>query len=583
MPDGIDVFGPSPSGMEGDLLRALLSETFMEAGKLLETGFAPIADGETFAGLYEAGDVAADVADLDGWLPDIVEIEASHPAPILPDAAEFAQDKLMREPGMEWLAGVEAVLVAPHSQDPADQRAQLGALVGILREEAREVPAAFFPRAKNYVPCKALGLDTETTGLDTRCRYGYDGKLIPGAELVGVTVAPSCIKGYYLPVRHTGEDGIGNWLPEVMVAWVGDLLAEFLAVFHNAAYDLEVLAMNGTPIIRTFPYVLDTQILSYIYDINETRHGLKPCSERFLGRKMIEIATLFVGIGGLKKTAFIAFEHLSATQALVYGASDSMNTLGLFDFFATRSGDDNVFHAQPIPVSVDHRLIDTIRNMLRTGLPVNYEYYFFALKDGIYRRFLLQRAIDKAAGKPINIGSQPQLLALLFDQFKLPPLPTMRTGVNGRYSLDEKAIAELHVAYPDVEILNMVVLARKLGGTISKIYSKLLTNSWTDAFQPYLRVKLGFSQTRTVTGRLASAGNDGRKRVTVRQGKKSLLHTLQRGAWEAGINAQGVSAGPFRTAKARRIAALPPAAGVNLASPYPPDVEAEFIQVCAEL
>lgn len=583
MPDALDMFAPPPEGLDSGLLDSLLSETFREAGKLMESIPAPSLSPTQFAGLYDAADVGEPLTDIDGWLPDVAEIEAGQSAPMLPDAAEFAQDKLMAKPGMEWLAGVEAVLVVPHSPDAHAQRAQLDLLTALLREEAQEVPAAFFPRAKNYVASKVLGMDTETTGLDTRCRYGYDGRLIPGTLLVGVTVAPTPHKGYYLPVRHTGEDGVGNWLPEVIAAWIGDLLAEFLAVFHNAAYDLEVLALNGAPILRTFPYVLDTQILSYIYDINQTMHGLKPCSERILGRKMIEIAALFVGIGGIKKNAFIAFEHLNATQALVYGASDSMNTLGLFHFFATRVGDDNVFQSQPIPVSVDHRLIDTIRDMLRTGLPVNYEYYFFALKDAIYRRFLLQKAIDAAAGKPINIGSQPQLLALLFEQFKLPPLPTMRTGANGRYSLDEKAIADLHAAYPDVEILNLVVLVRKLGNTISKIYSKLLTNCWSDAFQPYLRVKLGFSQTRTVTGRLASAGNDGRKRVTVRQGKKSMLYTLQRGAWEAGINAQGVSAGPFRTTKARRVAALPAAAGVNVETPYPPEIEAEFIKACAEL
>ena len=103
-----------------------------------------------------------------------------------------------------------------------------------------------------------------------------------------------------------------------------------------------------------------------------------------------------------------------------------------------------------------------------------------------------------------------------------------------------------------------------------------------DAFQPYTRVKLAFSQTRTATGRFASAGSDGRKRVTVKEGKKKLLYTLQRGAWEAGVNAQGLPAGPFRTVPARRIKALPASAGIDVGKPYPPEVEAEFIRACAE-
>lgn len=599
----LDLFAPPPPEADNPgLVQALLEETFKEASGALgsfvlsDSGdeermvSAPVFNADEFTGCVQDDLLGSSaVADPSGWLVDVGEIERNLPVPVLPDASEFSQAKLAAKKGMEWLSAVEAVLLAPYAEDPETQREQLRTFTAELLAQAKLFPAEYFPRHKgSYEPTPVLAMDTETTGLDTRVRYGQDGKLIPGTLLVGVTVAPTPNLGYYLPVRHTGDDGVLNWDSGVIAEWIGDLLMRVIAVFHNATYDLEVLALNGVTSFRQFPYLLDTQILSYNYDINQTVHGLKPVSARLLGRQMIEIAQLFVGFGGIKKNAFIAFETLSASQALVYGASDSMNTMGLALYFLSRQGEENVFLSQPLPVQLDHTLIDTIRNMLRTGLPVNYEYLFFALKDALYRWTLLQQAIDAAAGRPVNIGSQPQLNELLFGQLKIPPLPGMKMGKPKKdgttlYSLDEEAIGKLHAAYPDLEVLTLIVLYRKLSANIAKLYSKMLTNCWVDAHLPWTRVKLAFSQTRTATGRLASAGNDGKKRVSVRQGKKGLLYTFRRGSWEAGINAQGVPAGPFRTAPARRIGKLPPGAGLDLENPYPPDVEQAFIETCSKL
>ena len=205
---------------------------------------------------------------------------------------------------MEWLAQVEAVLLAPFvgPEDPEGQWSHLEHFTEELKKEAANVlPKDYFPANPDYVPTPLLAVDTETTGLDVRVRYGADGKLVTRTKIVGVTVAPSSSKGYYLPVRHTGEDGVLNWHPDVIARWLGVLNTTFITAYHNAGYDFEVEGLNGVTEFRPYPYYIDTQVCDYIHDPNAKTHGLKACAHRYLGRRMIEIAELFVGLGGIKK------------------------------------------------------------------------------------------------------------------------------------------------------------------------------------------------------------------------------------------------------------------------------------------
>lgn len=600
----LDLFAPPPPVANNDLLKQLLADTFRDASLLVDVDLqTPEIDPNTISGgLYRESELLSDDGlAMDGWLVDIEEVEKLQTRPSLPPASEFTREKLAENPTMAWLLGVECILIAPQSDRYDDQLAQFFELIDLMESQAFIVPETLFPRRDKvpYTARKGLGVDTETTGLDTRVRYKQDGKLTTRTKLVSLGFAPTPNLGYYLPIRNTGDDGVPNWRPDVVAAGMEEVFRRFLCVFHNAGYDLEVLALNGVQGVGQFPYILDTLICSYNYDINSPVHGLKVTSERILKRKMVEIAELFVGIGGIKKNVFIAFEQLSANQALVYGCSDPMNTIALFWAFSNAPKGSNSFLEQPIQISLDHTLIDTVRNMVRTGLPINYEYFYFATMDAIYRQMLLGARIEMLAGGPINVGSQPQLNRLLFGKLGMKPLPGMKLSADSEkkieagvpvdriYSLDERAIAALHAAYPEVELLDLIVRFRKISTNIVKIYTKLLTNSWTDAFQPYTRVKLAFSYTSTSTGRFASAGNKGRYRATVKAGKtkkQRLTYVLNRDAWEAGVNAQGLPAKiPFRTAKARRISALPEAAGINLDRPYPPAVFEAFIRACAEL
>lgn len=264
---------------------------------------------------------------------------------------------------------------------------------------------------------------------------------------------------------------------------------------------------------------------------------------------------------------------------------DAINTYGLFKFYASQPGEQNVFTQQPTPVQIDHKSVDIARDMTRPGLPINFRYFYYAAKDAIYRLQQIEQAIYREAGRQFDIGSPKQLSTVLFEDFKIPPLPTMEKGANGVYSTKEEVLDELFAAYPDFAILRYVVTYRKLQATIGKIYLKSLANSFVDSFLPWTRVQLSFSQTNVPTGRFSSASGDGKERVTVKQSDKTkkLSYAYTRGSWDCGFNSQGVPNPFFKTAPARRITALPPEAGINLAAPYPVEVDQAFIKGLAEL
>lgn len=261
------------------------------------------------------------------WL-DLDEWHKSNPLePIPPDPGTFSKEALSQLPNMSWLEHVSVELVYPTGKSLAEQREELRRFKVRLYAELNRLPRdtcpAKFPPGYNE---RVLALDTENTGLDVRVRY-VNGKLVTRTLLVGLCLASSGEKGYYLPVRNTEEDGVPNWNHQAMIEFIDELHDECVIIYSNAAYDREVLTLNGCTLKRTFPYFFDDQILDFLTDVNIPRHGLKPVSEKRLGRKMVEIQELLYGIGTKKaKSTYIQFNRLPAINAATYGACVSGET-----------------------------------------------------------------------------------------------------------------------------------------------------------------------------------------------------------------------------------------------------------------
>lgn len=530
-----------------------------------------------------AGGGAEYFVDLSDWLV------AHKPENFPPDPQAFSAPTLAEHPGMGWLLGVDFNLVYPEHADEDGMRRQLDELVRELRSAAIVLPADFCPNFPAGYSEPLIALDTETTGLDLRIRYDQSGKLLRNTDMVGLCLAISPNRAHYLPIMHTGEDGIPNWPIHLIVELCDRIMDEFAVIFHNANYDREVLALAGCRAFRPYPYYFDTQIIDFFGATREKMHGLKGASERVLGRKMVEIQELFYGFGvKKKKDQVILFNRLPATSATVYGGSDAANTFGLFQHYAGQPEASNIFARQYIPLEIDGKTTDVIRQMTRVGMPVNFRYNFYAMKDAIYRTAAMETFLEKLIGRKLNYNSPPQMSKFLFVELGLRPIDEQgrdaKPGANGNYGTGEKILEKLFEMYPDNILLRYLVLYRKINTSVNKLFAKMLVNTYSDAMLPYTRAMLSFSITTAETGRLSSSSSKGCQRVTMNITDKTKKKTFayNPGDGSIGMNSQGIPSGQFRQLKAKRIKALPPEAGIDLKALYPGWVDDAFLRSVAE-
>jgi len=505
-----------------------------------------------------------------------------------PDPVFFSKDSLSQRPGMEWLNNVDCTLIYPDSNSLIHQKAQLDIFFDKLLAEAtriREGFASFIPQGFDE---PLIALDTETTGLDTRVRYDYNGELIHKTKLCGICLATSDRVGYYLPVLHTEDDAIPNWDEDLIIRFLDDLHNQFIVLYHNAQYDRELCALQGVREFRPFPYFFDTQLLDFLYDVNDKKHNLKQCSEKRLGYKMITIEELFTLRGEHKGKEFINFNRIPATTATVYGCCDALQTFSLFQWYVSQPEQTNIFIIQPIPMEIDHKMVDCLRNIYRLGMPVNVKYSIYAAQDSIHRRRMVEREIYRIANREFAIGSPAEVAYLLFDEFNVPVLPTMKRGKpsnkypKGNYGTGEELLEQLQELYPDYKILNMIILWRKLLNNVKKTLLKVACNFYTDAFTPWAKGNIAYSQTVIPTGRLSSSSGSGKSAVQVKY-KKNYSYKYVRGSYTIGLNTQGVPNPYLQQIKAKKMTKLPPEAGLNIEAPYSDNVKLEMIEAAASL
>lgn len=455
----------------------------------------------------------------------------------------FSKDWVISQPEYSWLKNVKTVLFSPTSENIEDQRKQILELVDNLKKTCTYLLTEHLPNVlpENYNE-PILGFDTETTGLDARTMYDLDGNLNPQSLLVGISIAPTENEGYYLPVRHTQEDGKLNWNIEIISEFLDLLNSQFCLIIHNAIYDRQIIALNGCTKFREFPYFFDTQILYYLLNTDTKRYGLKPLSESLLERKMIDIWDMFPKE---ESNDFIRFDFLSASNAYIYACSDATNTLFLFKKLFENTEPTNPLFFQPKPIEIDHKFIDSLISMNRHGFPIDVFYCINALKDLILRVKLLEQEIYKIVGKEFDIGSGKQLSLLIFNEMKIPPIPGSELNKNGYYSVDEAALTTLQNTYPELKFLEYIVTHRYLIGNISKFHGKFIKNSYLDSLHPYTRGMLSFSLTRVPTGRLASSSNGGLESVEIKEGKKAMTYKFVGSSGDIGVNSQAIPSQPY--------------------------------------
>jgi DNA polymerase I len=154
---------------------------------------------------------------------------------------------------------------------------------------------------------------------------------------------------------------------------------------------------------------------------------------------------------------------------------------------------------------VEMPLAPVLARMERTGVALDLD-VLRELRDRLAERCDdLELEIWDHAGRKFNVGSQPQLQEVLFDELELPKTKRIKTG----YSTDAQSLQQLAESHP---IVDAVLEWRE----VSKLVSTYL-----DALPPLVaestgRIHTTLSQTTAATGRLASS-NPNLQNIPVRR------------------------------------------------------------------
>ena len=316
---------------------------------------------------------------------------------------------------------------------------------------------------------EAVALDVETTDLDPM-----------RALLVGIALATSPERSYYIPLRHVDHDGILSE-DDVRAALTPVLMEQRPLIYaHNGKYDAVVMEQAGFP----RPHIdFDSMIGAYL--LGESSVGLKELAFKRLGIEMTEITEL-IGRG----RAQLTMDMTHVLEATNYACADVEATFQLVNLLRPEleaQGLTELFSAIEIP------LIDVLMDMEETGIAVDVEMLHQLSSQLAAQIGELETEIYQLAGGAFNINSTKQLGKILFEDLNLPTGRRTKTG----YSVSQDVLEGLRESHPMV-------------GAILEYRQLLkLKSTYVDALPTQVnprtgRIHTSYNQTIAATGRLSS-------------------------------------------------------------------------------
>jgi len=192
-----------------------------------------------------------------------------------------------------------------------------------------------------------VAVDTETTGLTYKEDF-----------IVGFSVSKSAYDGIYVPIRHQirtvtkkkevrldkdgnpiltksgkpsqhtveyydDKDYPNNVDPKqaLDVLFYEIMCKSKITLMHNSGFDLNMIKQEGYDVVKAPTF--DTMVLSYIYDPEARLNGLKPLTERLLGRKVQHFDEVTGGDA--------LFRFTNPKESYIYACCDSADTFGIYD------------------------------------------------------------------------------------------------------------------------------------------------------------------------------------------------------------------------------------------------------------
>ena len=323
---------------------------------------------------------------------------------------------------------------------------------------------------------EVISFDTESTSTDPL-----------RADLVGISLAVREGQGYYIPVGHaTGETQLplGLVIESLRPALTDPRKPK---IGQNLKYDAMMLERYG---LRPSPLSFDTMIAKWLRDPASRNLGLKEMAEIYLDVTMTHIEEL---IG--KGKAQITMAQVPVAGAAPYAAADAEVTLRLMPILRQKMvdcGATQVFEAIEMP------LIEVLADMENAGIGLDVPFLQTMSSDLAQRMLGIEKRIYESVGYVFNINSTQQLSKVLFETLKLDPPDRRKKTASGHYSTSVDVLEELRDRH---EVVNMVLEYREL----SKLRSTYLEALPASINPRTGRVHTSFSQTGSVTGRLASS------------------------------------------------------------------------------
>jgi DNA polymerase-1 len=349
----------------------------------------------------------------------------------------------------------------------------------VAPESVIDTPAKLERLVRRLAEARQIAFDVETTSTDEM-----------RADLVGIALAFSDGDGVYVPVGHQPEFAGGPQLPmaEVLNAVGPALVRESLAkVGHNLKYDFTVLARLG---VRSSPLAFDTMIAEWLCDPASHNLGLKTLAWVRLGRQMTEIEVL-IGKGKTQRS----MAEVPIGAAAPYAIADACACLALQ---APLEAELETKRQRRLFQDVEMPLVSVLADMESAGVRLDEDFLRHLSAELEARLADLEGEIFRVVGHPFNLNSTQQLSRVLFDELGLTAPGGNRRTSAGLLSTAGDILEDMRSAHP---VVGLIVDHREIAK---------LKSTYADALRAQIdpatgRVHTSFSQTGSVTGRLASS------------------------------------------------------------------------------
>ncbi len=363
-------------------------------------------------------------------------------------------------------APAPTLTAAPAEPTIVDDPAQLAAVVAECRGASR------------------VALATATTSLDPL-----------RGDLVGMSLAVSPGRSWYLPFAHVAPDGelAGGAAPRNLPPLASAELAplrELLAdprvpkAGHNVKHDWLVLRRAGVELAGV---TFDSMLASFVLDPGGRSHAIDDVARERLSLTMRTFAEV-AGRGRSERP----FAAVPVADAARYCATASEVVLRLHDALRPELEDHQLLR---LLETIELPLIAVLVDMEWHGVRIDLDRLSEISRTFAAELAALERTIYQAAGTDFNINSTPQLRHVLFEKHQLPVLKKTKTGPSTDYEVLEQLAAMGH------EVPRLLIEYREL----SKLKS-----TYVDALPGFInpatgRIHTSFNQAGAATGRLSSS------------------------------------------------------------------------------